>query len=155
MEQTLVMAGYTHEAHVEERPKLGHGSLVFSTLHSPAEQSYGAAGLEQVYNSRGSMQGIGLGGIATGASSMYGGGATTQMYSPVSAGGYAQKRYAHTVRSSASSILSLGRQKTEPPVMILPHYNSPYESIFFNQPGNPASPGLDLGLLTHGRCLLI
>ncbi|CAO3563803.1 unnamed protein product [Mortierella alpina] len=147
-EQTLVRAGYTHEAHVEERPKLGHGSLVFSTLHSPAEQSYGTAGLEQVYNSRGSTQGIGLGGNATGASSMYGGGATTQMYSPVSAGGYAQKRYAHTVRSSASSILSLGRQKTEPPVMILPHYNSPYESIFFNQPDVMHFVGKDLRIGT-------
>ncbi|KAF9985302.1 hypothetical protein BGZ75_003174 [Mortierella antarctica] len=134
MEQTLARAGYTHEAYVEERPRLGHGSLVFSTLNSPAEQSYGATGLEQAYNSRGSTQGIGLGGIATGASSMYGGGGSMQMYSPVSAGGYAQKRYAHTVRSSASSILSLGRQKAEPPVMILPHYNSPYESVFFNQP---------------------
>ncbi|KAF9955791.1 hypothetical protein BGZ70_010117 [Mortierella alpina] len=148
MEQTLVRAGYTHEAYVEERPKLGHGSLVFSTLHSPTEQSYGAAGLEQVFNPRGSTQGIGLGGIATGASSMYGGGASTQMQSPVSAGGYAQKRYAHTVRSSASSILSLGRQKTEPPVMILPHYNSPYESIFFNQPDVMHFVGKDLRIGT-------
>ncbi|KAF9948932.1 hypothetical protein BGZ72_009184 [Mortierella alpina] len=148
MEQTLARAGYTHEAYVEERPKIGHGSLVFSTLNSPAEQSYGAAGLEQVYNARGSTQGIGLGGIATGASSMYGGGGSTQMYSPVSAGGYAQKRYAHTVRSSASSILSLGRQKTEPPVMILPHYNSPYESLFFNQPDVMHFVGKDLRIGT-------
>ncbi len=143
MEQTLARAGYTHDAYVEERPKLGHGSLVFSNLNSPAEQSCGTSGLEQAYNSRGSTQGIGLGSIATGASSMYGGGGSTLMYSPVSAGGYAQKRYAHTVRSSASSILSLGRQKTEPPVMILPHYNSPYESLFFNQPGN--TPELFMG----------
>ncbi|KAF9563419.1 hypothetical protein EC968_004851 [Mortierella alpina] len=148
MEQTLTRAGYTYEAYVEERPKLGHGSLVFSTLNSPAGQSYGAPGLEQVCNFRGSTQGIGLGGIATGASSMYGGGGSMQMYSPVSAGGYAQKRYAHTVRSSASSILSLGRQKTEPPVMILPHYNSPYESIFFNQPDVMHFVGKDLRIGT-------
>ncbi|KAF9938304.1 hypothetical protein BGZ67_000332 [Mortierella alpina] len=148
MEQTLARAGYTHEAYVEERPRLGHGSLVFSTLNSPAEQSYGATGLEQAYNSRGSTQGIGLGGIATGTSSMYGGGGSMQMYSPVSAGGYAQKRYAHTVRSSASSILSLGRQKAEPPVMILPHYNSPYESVFFNQPDVMHFVGKDLRIGT-------
>ncbi|KAF9581154.1 hypothetical protein BGW38_001940 [Lunasporangiospora selenospora] len=53
------------------------------------------------------------------------------------------KRYAHTVRSSASSILSLGRNpKSEPPVMILPHYNSPYEAIFYNQPGKYNNPSI-------------
>ncbi|KAG0207189.1 hypothetical protein BGX28_001527 [Mortierella sp. GBA30] len=135
IEHSLSRAGYTHKAYVEERPKIGHGSLVFSTLSSsPAHLGHGTTGLE--FSSKVAAPGVGMGSIATGASSMYGGGGggSMQICSPVSAGAYTQKRYAHTVRSSASSILSLGRQKTEPPVIILPHYNSPYESLFFNQP---------------------
>ncbi|KAG0248454.1 hypothetical protein BG011_010261 [Mortierella polycephala] len=73
-----------------------------------------------------------LGGILTGAASMCDG--QVPAFSPVSQGPYSQKRYSRTVRSNASSIMSLGRHKSEPPVMILPHYNSPYEAIFSNQP---------------------
>ncbi|KAG0042173.1 hypothetical protein BGZ83_000821 [Gryganskiella cystojenkinii] len=44
------------------------------------------------------------------------------------------KRYSQTVRSSASSILSLNRaSKPDPPVAIMPHYNSPYENFFYGQ----------------------
>jgi len=46
------------------------------------------------------------------------------------------KRYSQTVRSSASSIMSLSRNsKREPPVAVMTHYNSPYEKIFYGQPG--------------------
>jgi hypothetical protein len=99
------------------------------------------------------------GSIQSGAASIHGGmsmASSGQSYSPISPGSITesshgghhcqqQKRYSRTVRSNASSILSLGRQKTEPPVMMLSHYNSPYEAIYFNQ------PGMALYLFIEGR----
>lgn len=131
--------------------------MVFSTLNG----STGAAGGDQsnVYGGGGLATGAGTtathynnnnntyGAVASGAASIHGGmsyspispGTTGSIYGGHGCGGHGhhqqQKRYSRTVRSNASSILSLGRQKTDPPVMMLSHYNSPYETLYFNQPG--------------------
>ncbi|KAF9181359.1 hypothetical protein BGZ50_005570 [Haplosporangium sp. Z 11] len=153
IEQTLARAGYCHEAYIEHRPQTGHESYIFSPI-SPTSgaQIREGSGLEHAYNpdaneSRISAhdsymnmeKGMSLGGILTGTANMCGGQAPA--FSPVSQGPYSQKRYSRTVRSNASSIMSLGRHKSEPPVMILPHYNSSYETIFSNQPGNVKQEG--------------
>ncbi|KAG0246840.1 hypothetical protein BGX31_008083 [Mortierella sp. GBA43] len=157
MEQTLTRAGYDHEAHIEERPKTTHGSFIFSVLDSSLSQN-GTAGC-QSEDSNPSAAGGGR--IMNDASSLYGAGSGAvpgvfsvnagsqqQMYTSPSSGSFSQRKYAQTVRSSTSSLLSLGRQKTEPPVVILPHYNSPYEVNYYNQPDVLHFVGKDLRIGT-------
>ncbi|KAF9350539.1 hypothetical protein BGX26_011291 [Mortierella sp. AD094] len=155
IEQTLTRAGFDHEAYIEDRPKTNCGSLIFSMMNASIGHGYGETrgGGYNPVAANGSIVGGKMGGsIATGASSICGGvsgagnnsGGGLQMYSPVSPGSFSHKRYTNTVRSSTSSLLSLGRPRSEPPVMILPHYNSPYEALYFNQPDVLHFVGKDL-----------
>ncbi|KAG0335231.1 hypothetical protein BG000_007681, partial [Podila horticola] len=118
IEQTLTRAGYDHEAYIETRPKARSGSLCFSTrgghvvgggtpstsVHSGAASVFGAAGLQQTQYSTYSPK-----------------------VSKTSSGG--------SLRSGSSTIFHLTRPgKTDPPVEILPHYNSPYEGMYYEKP---------------------
>ncbi|KAF9913651.1 hypothetical protein BX616_009783 [Lobosporangium transversale] len=166
IEQALIRAGYDHDANIENRPKTTHGSFIFPMLNAsistPGGGFYGGDNDNHKGADRYSIEGNGsifskenrTSGVAIGASSMNGsvtchninGG--LQLYSPISAGSFTHKIYANTARSSTSSMLSIGRQKSEPPVSILPHYNSPYEAMFFNQPDTMHFIGKDLRIGT-------
>ncbi|KAG0359537.1 hypothetical protein BGZ54_009915 [Gamsiella multidivaricata] len=141
IEQTLTRAGYDHEARIDERPSNNHGSLNFSTLNS----SHDLAG--NGYYPADSSSSVVPGGEGTriGGSNASG---SLQICSPVSPGSASQRGYAYTVRSNTSSILSLGRQRVEPPVVILPHYNSPYEALYLNQSDVTHFVGKDLRIGT-------
>ncbi|KAF8943912.1 hypothetical protein BGZ47_004907 [Haplosporangium gracile] len=171
IEQTLTRAGYDHEAYVEDRPKESHGSMVYSFLNG---SNGGVGGESTVYGGDGLVAGAGgmsfhyknngNGTVMSGAASILGGMSISsngsgngQPYSPISPAtttgsifGHHQqlRRYSCTVRSNTSSILSLGRQKPEPPVMMLSHYNSPYEVIYFNQTDAIHFVGKDLRIGT-------
>ncbi|KAF9366556.1 hypothetical protein BGX34_001101 [Mortierella sp. NVP85] len=161
IEQTLTRAGYDHEAHIEERPRTTHGSFIFSVLDSSLSQN-GAAGYLPEDSNASVVTAGGGGRITNNASNLYGtensggrvpgfgvnAGSQQQMYTSPSSGSFSQRKYAQTVRSGTSSLLSLGRQKTEPPVVILPHYNSPYETIYYNQPDVLHFVGKDLRIGT-------
>ncbi|KAF9393501.1 hypothetical protein CPC16_001867 [Podila verticillata] len=118
IEQTLTRAGYDHDAYIETRPKARNGSLCFST-------NGGHIGTTSVHN------------IGT---SVFGSGPTHQTYSPKisksSSGG--------SLRSGSSTIFHLARPKTDPPVEILPHYNSPYETMYYEKPNEKT------GTVTNG-----
>ncbi|KAG0027531.1 hypothetical protein BGZ81_005490 [Podila clonocystis] len=127
IEQTLTRAGYDHEAHIETRPKARNGSFCFSTkgghvgggahsayVHSGAASVFGAAGLQQTQYSTYSPK-----------------------FSKTSSGG--------SLRSGSSTIFHLTRpSKIDPPVEILPHYNSPYEGMYYEKPNEKT------GTVTNG-----
>ncbi|KAF9101191.1 hypothetical protein BGX27_011583 [Mortierella sp. AM989] len=152
IEQTLTRAGYDHEAYIEDRPKTTCSSLIFSMMNASIGHGYGetGGGGYQPAAANGSIAGGKMGGASSmcGGTTGAGNGGGLQMYSPVSPGSFSHKRYTNTVRSSTSSLLSLGRPKSEPPVMILPHYNSPYEALYFNQPDVLHFVGKDLKIGT-------
>ncbi|KAF9945141.1 hypothetical protein BGZ65_011110, partial [Modicella reniformis] len=104
-----------------------------TTTTTPTTTAAGGGGLPD--GSNGSIGVVGgVGGIGGGSRIMNDTSFGTTGTAAAAASSSAGRKYAHTVRSSTSSLLSLGRQKTEPPVVILPHYNSPYEAMYYNQP---------------------
>ncbi|KAF9285506.1 hypothetical protein BGZ74_001464, partial [Mortierella antarctica] len=128
IEQTLTRAGYDHEAYIETRPKAQNGSFCYSirgghvvgggtpcaSVYSGAASVFGVAGLQQTQHSTYSPK-----------------------FSKTSSGG--------SVRSGSSSIFHLTRpSKTDPPVEILPHYNSPYEGMYYEKPNEKT------GTVTNG-----
>ncbi|KAF9326657.1 hypothetical protein BG006_009942 [Podila minutissima] len=128
IEQTLTRAGYDHEAYIETRPKAWNGSFCYSTrgghvvkgvtlcasVYSGAASVFGVAGLQQTQYSTYSPK-----------------------FSKTSSGG--------SVRSGSSSIFHQTRpSKTGPPVEILPHYNSPYEGMYYEKPNEKT------GTVTNG-----
>ncbi|KAG0074954.1 hypothetical protein BGZ93_001379, partial [Podila epicladia] len=127
IEQTLTRAGYDHEAYIETRPKARNGSFCYSTrgghvgggtpcasVYSGAASVFGVAGLQQTQHSTYSPK-----------------------FSKNSSGG--------SMRSGSSSIFHLTRpSKTNPPVEILPHYNSPYEGMYYEKPNEKT------GTVTNG-----
>ncbi|KAG0233145.1 hypothetical protein BGW41_001625 [Actinomortierella wolfii] len=58
------------------------------------------------------------------------------------------RRSTISVRSNASSAMSLPWTKNDPPVIILPHYHSPFEAHFYNRPDATHFMGTDVQLGT-------
>ncbi|KAF9427939.1 hypothetical protein BGZ94_003799 [Podila epigama] len=124
IEQVLYRAGYDHEAYIETRPKAGNGSFCFSDkgghLDGGSCGGGGGGSASSVY--AGTVSSFSSAGLQQ---------STSSLYSPK-----VHRGSSSSVRSSTSSILHMSRPKSDPPVEILPHYNSPFEALYYERPSD-------------------